>query len=211
MINKIRYYWKALTDSYFIQISYVEKSKIAPLGAMELIEKKYIIYDKEKGIEYTDYARLATCFGFVLGALIVKKLQAVSTETPNLQFELVSTAGALFVEDVTGGPKSSITGDENSLTRELAIDRLNKSLEELKEIINIEGVHGFGSILNIDENKNKIDTIEVAVIDEQTKQKALNFIKNTYSKNATEPVYIPNTYKGYPIKIVITEQPKILV
>jgi hypothetical protein len=100
MLDTLKQYYKTATDKYFIAMNYVENK--------ELIERQLIIYKEgEEGVDYTQDPAKATIFGFVLGSLVVSELRSKCKDLPNLQFDLVSVGDAMFIHDVTGGPKKT--------------------------------------------------------------------------------------------------------
>lgn len=102
MLDKVKYYLKALRDSYLIQIDYVELGK-NPGDVPVSKFKQYIILNKDESIDYTTDIKSATLFSLALGSLIINKLKSNAKETPNLQFSLISIGDANFVDTITSG------------------------------------------------------------------------------------------------------------
>lgn len=99
MLDTLKQYYKIATDKYFVAVNYVE-NKV-------LIERQLLIYKEgEEGVDYTKDPAQATVFGFVLGSLVVSELRSKCKDLPNLQFDLISVGDAMFIHDVTGGPKA---------------------------------------------------------------------------------------------------------
>ncbi len=65
-------------------------------------ESKYLKYDSTTGqSDFVDEPVSATCFDIVLGTLIVKR---VSAAYPTMEFSMIETSDAMFINDVTKGP-----------------------------------------------------------------------------------------------------------
>ena len=84
--------------------------------------------------------------------------------------------------------------------REIAVKRMQEATNNLKDVMNIPGVHGLGSMMNGD--------IEIAVIDEATKQKVMKFIEEKKKTIMMIPGHGEGKFMGHPVKIIITEQAK---
>ena len=84
--------------------------------------------------------------------------------------------------------------------REKNIQRIEEAANNLKDVMNIPGVHGLGSMMN--------GNIEIAVIDEATKQKVLKFIEEKKKAILMIPGHGEGKYMGHPVKIVIREVAK---
>jgi hypothetical protein len=82
--------------------------------------------------------------------------------------------------------------------REIAVKRMEGATNNLKDAMNIPGVHGLGSMMG--------EYIEIAVIDEATKQKVIKFIEEKKKAMPMIPGHGEGKYMGYPVKIVIREQ-----
>lgn len=99
-MDKIKQYLNTVTDKYLISMSYVEGKPIPTT-----LEKKYIIYNDQDGsMDYTKDPAAATCFGYILGNLVVISLRKECKDLPNLQFDLITVKDAGFINDVTKEP-----------------------------------------------------------------------------------------------------------
>lgn len=112
---------------------------------------------------------------------------------------------------MAGGDGSVIIGSEEyKKGRKIAIDRLNNAAKDLGDVMKIDGVFGYGPITNIDFNKKtELQYIEVSVKDELARKKVIEWVESKNKANPTIP-YIPGSYMGYPINVIITEQTKAL-
>jgi hypothetical protein len=83
--------------------------------------------------------------------------------------------------------------------REIAFKRIEEATDNLKDVMNIPGVHGLGTMMD--------EYIEIAVIDEAARQKVMKFIEEKKKAIMMIPSHGAG-YMGYPVKILIREQSK---
>lgn len=186
-LDKIKYYWHVSTDKYFIQVDYVERQ---PGKVPVSLEKQYIIYnDKDGSMDYSNDPHKATCFGFVLGGLVVRELRKKCQDLPNLDFGLVSCTDAILVNTIQTGAKSNFEGPTKG--------PIDFAVEEIApELMKVPGVNGVGTVTVLNTKKQEFSSfIGISVNDEATKAEI-------------EKRYPNSMYKNFPVKIGIEEKPK---
>lgn len=138
MLDKIKYYWHVATDKYLVEMAYVEKIE----GVNTIVEKKYIIYnDNDGSMDYTTDPKQATCFGFVLGTLVVKSLIKECKDLPNLQFWLVSVKDAMFIDTIQNGSAVSFKSDKKEAIDFAAEELVKKYVGKNPNVIGIGSGH----------------------------------------------------------------------
>lgn len=187
MLSKIKYYYNIVSDKYFVEILYLQKKPGETIPWVA--SKEYLIYnDKDSSIDYTKDVNRATCFGFIMGSLIVKKLNKENANYPDLKASMVSAADAMFIETVTGG---AAVGYQK--TEKTAVDFAAESL--VKELKGFPGLYAICTDTEMNTVKKTIlSVIELYVKDEQTKKKL-------------EEKYSDHLYKKFPIKIIVGNVP----
>lgn len=100
MLTKLREIINTVTQNYFIEVYYLPAVSAGeiPVG----VGHQYVQI-KNGVTDFVDDACEATCFDFLLGYQVIKKLKKECKDCQGLEFSLVSESDVAFIEKIIKG------------------------------------------------------------------------------------------------------------